>query len=137
MDITKYPQYELYSFAELLFLKKDDLIPEKCNCRCVYSTIINRCYYSSYLYSLEWLFEKFGFKPRPPEDFDKNERFITEHKQVWDALKEKNFSAISYELADLAILRKKADYDPFLDISDDELSDAMESMGIIFEKLSF
>lgn len=137
MDITKYPQYELYSFAELLFLKKDDLIPEKCNCRCVYSTIINRCYYSSYLYSLEWLFEKFGFKPRPPEDFDKNERFITEHKQVRDALKEKNFSAISYELADLAILRKKADYDPFLDISDDELSDAMESMRIIFEKLSF
>lgn len=137
MDITKYPQYELYSFAELLFLKKDDLIPEKCNCRCVYSTIINRCYYSSYLYSLEWLFEKFGFKPRPPEDFDKNERFITGHKQVRDALKEKNFSAISYELADLAILRKKADYDPFLDISDDELSDAMESMGIIFEKLSF
>lgn len=137
MDITKYPQYELYSFAELLFLKKDDLIPEKCNCRCVYSTIINRCYYSSYLYSLEWLFEKFGFKPRPPEDFDKNERFITEHKQVRDALKEKNFPAISYELADLAILRKKADYDPFLDISDDELSDAMESMGIIFEKLSF
>jgi len=92
MDITKYPQYELYSFAELLFLKKDDLIPEKCNCRCVYSTIINRCYYSSYLYSLEWLFEKFGFKPRPPEDFDKNERFITEHKQVRDALKEKKFS---------------------------------------------
>ena len=137
MDITKYPQYELYSFAELLFLKKDDLIPEKCNCRCVYSTIINRCYYSSYLYSLEWLFEKFGFKPRPPEDFDKNERFITEHKQVRDALKEKNFSAISYELADLAILRKKADYDPFSDISDDELSDAMESMIIIFEKLSF
>lgn len=137
MDITKYPQYELYSFAELLFLKKDDLIPEKFNRRCVYSTIINRCYYSSYLYSLEWLFEKFGFKPRPPEDFDKNERFITEHKQVRDTLKEKNFSAISYELADLAILRKKADYDPFLDISDDELSDAMESMRIIFEKLSF
>ena len=137
MDITKYPHYELYSFAELLFLKKDDLIPEKCNRRCVYSTIINRCYYSSYLYSLEWLFEKFGFKPRPPEDFDKNERFITEHKQVRDTLKEKNFSAISYELADLAILRKKEDYDPFLDISDDELSDAMESMGIIFEKLSF
>ena len=136
MDITKYPQYELYSFAELLFLKKDDLIPEKCNCRCVYSTIINRCYYSSYLYSLEWLFEKFGFKPRPPEDFDKNERFITEHKQVRDALKEKNFPAISYELADLAILRKKADYDSFSDISDDELSDAMESMRIIFEKLS-
>ena len=103
MDITKYPQYELYSFAELLFLKKDDLIPEKCNCRCVYSTIINRCYYSSYLYSLEWLFEKFGFKPRPPEDFDKYERFITGHKQVRAALKEKNFSAISYELADLAI----------------------------------
>jgi len=40
-------------------------------------------------------------------------------------------------LADLAILRKKADYDPFLDISDDELFDAMESMRIIFEKLSF
>ena len=54
MDITKYPQYELYTFTELLFSKKEDFISD-CGCRCVYSTIINRCYYSSYLYSLEWL----------------------------------------------------------------------------------
>ena len=136
MDITKYPQYELYTFTELLFSKKEDFISD-CGCRCVYSTIINRCYYSSYLYSLEWLFEKFKFKPRPPEDFDKDEKFVTEHKQVRDALKEKNFSAISSELMDLAMLRQKADYDPFSDISDDELSSAMDSMRIIFEKLPF
>lgn len=137
MDITKYPQYELYAFTELLFSKKDELIPESCNHRCVYSTIINRCYYSSYLYSLEWLFEKFKFKPRPLEDFDEDEKFVTEHKQVREVLKEKNFSAVSSELAELSMLRKKADYDPFSDISDHELDDAMDSMRIIFEKLSF
>lgn len=137
MDITKYPQYELYTFTELLFSKRDDLTPKDCDCRCVYSTIINRCYYSSYLYSLEWLFENFKFKPRPREDFGDDEDFITEHKQVRDALKEKNFSAISSELTVLAMLRQKADYDPFSDISDDELSSAMESMRIIFKKLSF
>ena len=132
MDITKYPQYELHTFAELLFSKKDELIPENCNRRCVYSTIINRCYYSSYLYSLEWLVDKFRFKLKKPDDFDEYENYVTEHKQVRDALKEKNFPAISSELKDLAMLRKKADYNPFLEISDDELSDAMESMKIIF-----
>lgn len=137
MDITKYPQYELYVFTELLFSKKDDLVPDDCDCRCVYSTIINRCYYSSYLYSLEWLFEKFKFEPRSREDFDKDEEFITEHKQVRETLKEKNLPTISSELMDLAMLRKKADYDPLSYISDEELSGAMDSMRLIFKKLSF
>ena len=35
------------------------------------------------------------------------------------------------------MLRQKADYDPFSSISDQELSDAMDSMRLIFKKLSF
>ena len=70
-------------------------------------------------------------------EFDDDEEYITEHKQVRLALKEKGLETISSELFDLFNLRKKADYDPLMDISPDELSDAMESMELIFTKLTF
>ena len=137
MNIEKSPQYELYTFTKLLNQKRIDLIPINCDNRCVYSTIINRCYYSSYLYTLFWLEDKFNFKLKKPFEFDDDEDFITEHKQVRLALKDKNLDSISSELVILSKLRKKADYEPLNDISDDELQDAINCMDLIFRKLTF
>ena len=137
MNIKKSPQYELYTFTKFLNHNKEKLVPSTCDERCVYSTIINRCYYSSYLFVLFWLEDKFKFRLKKPFDFDEDEEYITEHKQVRLALKDKGLETISSELADLFKLRKKADYDPLADISLEELSDAIESMELIFRKLTF
>ena len=55
MDITKLPQFQLYLLTLLLFDLRYDLVPENCDFRCIDATIINRAYYSSYLYSILWL----------------------------------------------------------------------------------
>ena len=137
MDIEKSPQYDLYTFTRFINHNKDKLVPSKGHSvRCLYSTIINRCYYSSYLYALFWLEDKFKFQLKMPFEFD-DEEYITEHKQVRLALKDKGLEPISSELADLFKLRKKADYDPLIDISIEELNDAIESMELIFKKLNF
>lgn len=111
------------------------MVPKNCNNRCVYSTIINRCYYSSYLYAQEWLFEKYNFEPLLKSNFDNNNEFITEHKQVRNKFKGINHDKISTDLFDLSTLRKKADYNPFSPISDDELNKAMGLMEHIFQTL--
>ena len=41
------------------------------------------------------------------------------------------------ELTKLAALRKKADYEPFKDISPDEVNEAIEHMENIFDRLKF
>ena len=137
MDIKKSPQYELYVFTRFINHNKDKLIPSSCNDRCLYSTIINRCYYSSYLYALFWLEDQFNFRLKEPWEFDDDEEYITEHKQVRLALKNKCLENISSELFSLFKLRKKADYEPLLDISPEELSDAIDSMELIFSSLTF
>lgn len=115
---------------------KNQLIPKDCDNRCVFSTIINRCYYSSYLYVSEWLYETYNFKPLSKQEF-KGLEFITEHKQIRLKLKEINQIEISNNLFNLFGLRKKADYNPFSDISYDELENAMHLMNHIFQNLKF
>ena len=137
MNIKKSPQYELYTFTKFIHHNKGKLVPSSCESRCLYSTIINRCYYSSYLYALFWLEDQYKFKLKEPYEFDDDEEYITEHKQVRLALKEKGLETISSELFDLFNLRKKADYDPLSDISPEELSNAMGSMELIFRNLTF
>ena len=137
MDIKKSPQYDLYTFTKFIHHNKDKLVPSSCGVRCLYSTIINRCYYSSYLWALFWLEDQCKFKLKKPFEFDDDEEYITEHKQVRLALKEKGLETISSELFDLFNLRKKADYDPLCDISLEELSNAMDSMELIFKNLTF
>ena len=111
-------------------------MPKNCDNRCVYSTIINRCYYSSYLYALEWLFEKHGFKPLSKSEWGDDE-FVTEHKQVRLMFKDLNQIDVYISLFNLLNLRKKADYEPFSNISDDELNKAMGIMESIFQNLDF
>lgn len=135
--IKKSPQYQLYTFTRFINHNKERLVPSNCDNRCLYSTIVNRCYYSSYLYALFWLEDKFQFKIKEPYEFDDDEEYITGHKQVRLALKEKGLNNISSALYDLLELRKIADYEPLREISDDEVSEAMETMEFIFNKLVF
>ena len=67
----------------------------------------------------------------------KKEKRIGEHKQVRDALYDFGEEDIKKELSDLASLRKKADYEPFYDISSKEVNDAIEHMERIFRQLEF
>ena len=62
---------------------------------------------------------------------------ISEHKQVRKALKKFGKKNIQTELNDLATLRKKADYEPFRDISPKEVDEAIEHMENIFQQLKF
>lgn len=136
INIEKYPQYELYKFTKKLHENKESLVPKNCDNRCVFSTIINRCYYSAYLYASLWLQEVYNFKPLSKEDFDED-KFITEHGQVRNKLWDVNQYSVRNKLFELSDLRKKADYEPFQDISEEELDDAIELMEQIFETLKF
>lgn len=136
INVEKYPQYQLYKFTRKLYVNKESLVPENCDNRCVYSTIINRCYYSSYLYLSEWLLNK-GFKVKSKDDCEiDGEIFVSEHKQIRDALKNEGESKISNRLYKLSELRSIADYEPFSDLTDDDLNRAINLMEYIFKEIS-
>lgn len=136
INVEKYPQYQLYKFTRKLYVNKESLVPENCDNRCVYSTIINRCYYSSYLYLSEWLLNK-GFKVKSKDDCEiDGEIFVSEHKQIRDALKNESESKISNRLYKLSELKSIADYEPFSDLTDDDLNRAINLMEYIFKEIS-
>lgn len=135
MNIESLHQFQLYLFTWNIFILKEQIIPEKCDEWCVNATIINRAYYSSYLFCLLWLECFKEFKPKAPWDFKKNEHIVGEHKQVRNALYEFGKEEIRNELINLSELRKKADYEPFADISPNEVSEAMKHMENIFSQL--
>lgn len=78
MDIAKYPQYQLYLLTLHLFMLKNQLVPNMCDNRFIDSTIINRAYFSSYLFTKLWLEDVKKFKPTPIEIMEIEER-ISEH----------------------------------------------------------
>ena len=137
MNIETYPQFHLYLLTLNIFMLKEDILPENCDERCVNATIINRAYYSSYLFCLLWLKCVKKFKPKAPWEFKKDEHITGEHKQVRNALYDFGEEEIQNELIDLAALRKKADYEPFADISQKEVNDAINHMEEIFKHLKF
>lgn len=85
MDIAKYPHYQLYLLTLHLLMLKDQLVPDSCENRCIDSTIINRAYFSSYLFCGLWLEDVKKFKPTPLEMMNIEER-ISEHLQIRNAL---------------------------------------------------
>ena len=87
MNIIKYPQFQLYLLTLNMQQLKKQLIPENCDEWCVNASIINRAYYSAYLYCELWLEDVKNFKIKHPWDFEDYEERIGEHKQVRDALK--------------------------------------------------
>lgn len=118
-----------------MLMLKNQLIPENCDEWCVNASIINRAYYSAYLYCGLWLEDVKNFKVKHPWDFNDDEKRIGEHKQVREALKEFGVTNMKTELEKLFYLRKKADYDPFIDITPKEVTDAIHHMEKIFNHL--
>lgn len=135
MDITKFPQFQLYIFTLMLFNLKDQLIPEGCDNRCINSTIINRAYYSSYLYCQLWLDYVKNFQVTPIREFGDDEEKVSEHLQVRNALFNFGEKNMELNLSKLARLRKTADYDPFRDLTPENVSDAIGYMKNIFGHL--
>ena len=137
MDITKYPQFQLYLFTLNLLRLKSLLIPKDCDDRCINSTIINRAYFSSYLFCVFWLEYVKNFRPMPLKGFKSKEERISEHVQVRNALKDFGKKTIGYKLSKLSELRKKADYDSYVDLTPNDVSDAVNHMEQIFNRLKF
>ena len=136
MDITKYPQFQLYLFTLNLLRFKNHLIPKSCNQRCIDSTIINRAYFSSYLFCELWLDYVKNFTPISIKNLDVDER-ISEHLQIRNALHNFGEKRISHDLTKLANLRRKADYEPFIDLTPQDVSNAINYMEKIFNHLKF
>lgn len=137
MNITSSPQFHLYLLT-LHFLRiKNMLLPKKCNERCVDATIINRAYYSSYLYCQLWLEKVHGFKVKHPWEFKNGEKRIGEHKQVKKALHDFGEEEIETSLRKLAKLRNKANYHPNRKLTSKNLNQAINHMEKIFNKLKF
>lgn len=136
MDITKYPHYQLYLLTLNLLMLKNQLIPDGCDERCINSTIINRAYFSSFLLSVLWLEDVKKFKPIPIEYLEGDDK-ISEHLQVRNALYNFGEKLVRKDMTKLAILRKKADYDPFCDLTPTDVSNAIDYMEKIFNHLEF
>ena len=115
---------------------KHQLIPEYCDEWCINSTIVNRAYFSSYLFCELWLEDVKHFKPIPVMQLNPEER-ISEHEQIRNALYNFGERKMSDELSKLAKLRKKADYNPFMDLTPKEISNAIQHMKTIFDHLKF
>ena len=137
MNISKYPQFQLYLLTLKLLRLKNQLIPNGCDERCINSTIINRAYFSSYLFCELWFEEVKKFRPIPVRDFSPDEYAISEHKQVRNALYNFDEKIAGYELKKLSSLRRIADYNPYRDLTPTDVSDAINHMEQIFNHLKF
>ena len=126
MDITKYPQFHLYLLTLHLLMIKDQLLPLNCDNRCVNATIINRAYYSAYLYCSLWLEDVKKFKPISSWEFDENEKKISKHRQIRNALYNFNEPKMGSKLDKLFDLRFKADYMPFTEITPEEIEESIK-----------
>lgn len=137
MDITKYPQFQLYLLTLHMLMIKKQLLPQNCGERCVNATIINRAYYSSYLYCTLWLEDIKKFKPLSSWEFSEGEDKISKHQQIRNALYNFNEPEMGSQLDQLFDLRHKADYEPFIDITPKEVNDSINHMEKIFNHLKF
>lgn len=62
---------------------------------------------------------------------------ISEHLQIRNALYNFGEKRVRSDLTKLASLRKKADYNPFVDLTPKDVSDAIGYMNSIFNHLEF
>lgn len=135
MNITDSPQFHLYLLT-LHFLRiKNLLLPKNCDKRCVDATIINRAYYSSYLYCLLWLEKVHGFNVKHPWEFENGEKRIGEHKQVRNALHDFGEEEIETSLRKLAKLRNTAYYHPNRKLTSENINQTINHMEKIFNNL--
>ncbi|MBQ2962193.1 hypothetical protein [Methanobrevibacter sp.] len=138
MNIELYPQCQLFKFTILLNYNKEYFIRPEIESRAVNGTVINRAYYSAYSYALLWLEETEKFKPKQKWEFEeKGEKYVSEHQQVRNALKDHNKIKASRKLKDLHDLRKKADYKLSDPLTKNDLDESIEYMNVIFDELKF
>lgn len=137
MNLFKYPQFQLYLLTLKLKVMKKQLLPQNCDKRCINATIINRAYYSAYLYCELWLEKMKHFKTKHPWEFKPGEKKIGEHKQIRDALLEFGEETMRDELKELATLRQTADYKPYKKITSQDVNESIEHMKAIFNHLKF
>lgn len=78
-----------------------------------------------------------NFRPIPINEFKSKEERISEHVQVRNALKDFGKNIIGYKLSKLSESRKKADYEPYTDLTPTDVSDAINHMEQIFNRLKF
>ena len=138
ITIEKYPQYQLYKFTLLLKENKAMFVKPEIESRAVDGTLINRAYYSAYSYALLWLEETHKFKFKEKWEYESaGEKYITEHQQVSKALKDYGQKKSSQYLYDLHKLRKKADYNPDIPLTNEDLQKAINYMDKIINDLDF
>lgn len=138
MKIKKYPQYKLYKFTKLLNINKEKFQKPYTGKRAVNGTIINRAYYSAYSYAYLWLEEEDQFKPKQKWEFKKEgKEYISEHQQVRKALEDLDHYKTSEKLYQLHDLRKRADYELFNPLTEEDVNDAIKYMNEIFDELKF
>ena len=131
------PHWELFEFTKLLNSKQAELIPEGYTNRCIYATIINRCYYSSFNYASEWLKKKYEFIPLIKHEYDNPNDYKSAHKQIRDELTMHNRVDVSNKLRSLFILRNKVDYPPLNKITLKQVNDSISNMEYIFNRLNY
>ena len=137
MSVELYPQYQLFKFTLLLNYSKENFIRPKIESRAVESTIINRAYYSAFSLAKLWL-EEHEFKVKDKMTYIiLNEDYISEHRQVSNALKDFGLKKSGQYLYDLHELRKKADYQPYSPITNDDVMKAINYMNKIIKDLKF
>lgn len=136
MNITESPQCQLYLLTLHLLDIKELLVPPNCDDRCVNATIINRTYFSAYLYCELWLWIVHNFKIKHPWNFEKGQKRDGEHKQVRTALYDFGEEIMQTELEKLSKLRNKADYHPNKKITQTDVINAIDCMKTIFNNLS-
>ena len=127
-------EQDLYKHTLLLNEKQDKLIHPYCSARCVRSTILNRTYYSAYLYVKKYLISK-DYEIKDINYYKRQKKkFKTEHQQVIDYLTEEN-EELSSKLKILKNLRNKADYHPKRKITIKDITTSVNYMKDIFKEL--
>ncbi len=137
--IKKYPQYQLFKFTLLLEDEKELFKKQDIDSRAVNGTIINRSYYSAFSYALLWLEEKIPkFKTKQKWEFEaKGEEFVSEHRQVRNALRDYDKFSASEKLWGLHNLLKKADYRLYDPLTEKDLEKSVKYMNEIIDELEF
>lgn len=137
MNLRECSQFHLYLLTLHLMKIKEQLIPQNSNERWAYGTIINRAYYSSYLYCELWLKHVKQFKTKHPWEYKKGEKRLGEHKQIRNALYDFGKENMKSELNNLAKLRNKADYHPNKKLTLTDVNEAINHMENIYSHLKF
>lgn len=134
VDLSTLKEYHIYLLVKKL-LETDFEFTDSDSEEVYYRTIINRAYYASFLLSKYYLEIIKREIIKDPDEFASDEKFIPEHTQVIKLLNNRGTRSLSSKLSELKSLRKDADYEFIITISQEQCSHAIELMEDIVSKL--